>query len=422
MVLALPEAKTIQYTPQAAFCNIHGDVIATEQALEAAARVYMDSEYTTGGDRMEAIVTNLLIARWQRVHDDMIGDIAWIAIYRDDHKEYGECRPDLQMVDPDERSGPLEGAYRQLVLHLEIPGITALLDAQEGRSVRQAGIAIQSKLTEHIRSTDHQRSWRRAREYYRKDARRERMAAQLSDPREYVTEDTGRGGLDGKGMAYLGRIQTYQRIRTVILRDARLIDHDHREDEGEGDVEEEASDAASTAEQDGRSHQPDNQDHDNGSSHDAAPSGKAPTPGQWRRRQQRNRDREAKASNAGRGRMKTNEWGEPLEGPGPPVGETAAEMMGTMNRAIRHLRDQRREYLETTEGLHGGPCFKEDFQGNWSNVKYSRYVAADQDTYDWILRDHGADSPHRQRDPTGSSHDARPGRLGANPGPGAGSS
>jgi hypothetical protein len=92
----------------------------------------------------------------------------------------------------------MEEAYRQLVLHLEIPGITTLLDAQEGRSVRQAGIAIQSKLTEHIRSTDHQRSWRRARECYRKDARRERMAAQLSDPHEYVTEDTGRGGLDEK--------------------------------------------------------------------------------------------------------------------------------------------------------------------------------------------------------------------------------
>jgi hypothetical protein len=49
---------------------------------------------------------------------------------------------------------------------------------------------------EHIRSTDHQRSWRRAREYYRKDAWRERMAAQLSDPHEYVTEDTDRRGLD----------------------------------------------------------------------------------------------------------------------------------------------------------------------------------------------------------------------------------
>jgi hypothetical protein len=92
MALALPEAKTIQYTPQAAFGNIHGDMIATEQALEAAARVYMDSEYTTGGNRMEAIVTSLLVARWQRVHDDMIGDIAWIAIYRDDHTEFGDCR------------------------------------------------------------------------------------------------------------------------------------------------------------------------------------------------------------------------------------------------------------------------------------------------------------------------------------------
>jgi hypothetical protein len=52
--------------------------------------------------------------------------------------------------------------------------------------------------------------------------------------------------------------------------------------------------------------------------------------------------------------MKTNEKGEPFEDPGPPVGETAAEMMGSMNRVIRHTRDQRRESLETTEGLHGG--------------------------------------------------------------------
>jgi hypothetical protein len=56
MVLALPEAKTIQYTPQAAFDNIHGDTIATEQALGATtARVYMDSEYAIGGNRMEAM-------------------------------------------------------------------------------------------------------------------------------------------------------------------------------------------------------------------------------------------------------------------------------------------------------------------------------------------------------------------------------
>jgi hypothetical protein len=89
--------------------------------------------------------------------------------------------------------------------------------------------------------------------------------------------------------------------------------------------------------------------------------------------------------------MKTSEWVESLEDLGPPVGETAAEMMGTMNRVIRHLCDQRQEYLETTEGLPGGACFKEDFQGNWSNVKYSRHVAANQDTYDQILRDQGAD-------------------------------
>jgi hypothetical protein len=89
--------------------------------------------------------------------------------------------------------------------------------------------------------------------------------------------------------------------------------------------------------------------------------------------------------------MKTNEKGEPFEDPGPPVGETAAEMMGSMNRVIRYIRDQRREYIEATKGLHGGACFKENFQGNWSNVKYDRYVAAAQDSYDWILYDQRAD-------------------------------
>ena len=87
-------------------------------------------------------------------------------------------------------------------------------------------------------------------------------------------------------MAYRDRIQTYQRIRTVILRDAWLIDHDHREDKREDDVEEEASDAAfltgarwqtSTAEQSGRSHQSDSQDHGSVSGHTNAPLGKAPT-------------------------------------------------------------------------------------------------------------------------------------------------
>jgi hypothetical protein len=85
--------------------------------------------------------------------------------------------------------------------------------------------------------------------------------------------------------------------------------------------------------------------------------------------------------------MKTNEKGEPFEDPG----ETAASMMGSMNRVIRHLRDEKREYIEKTKGLHGGACFKENFQWNWSNVRYDRHVAARQDRFDWIFYDHGAD-------------------------------
>jgi hypothetical protein len=104
---------------------------------------------------MESIVTPLLIARWQQVHDVMIGDIAWISIFRDDHKEYGECRPRLTMIDTDERDRHLDEAYRRLVLHREIPGLLTLLEAQEGRAVRQAGIALHS--TEHTRITDHER-------------------------------------------------------------------------------------------------------------------------------------------------------------------------------------------------------------------------------------------------------------------------
>jgi hypothetical protein len=73
----------------------------------------------------------------------------------------------------------------------------------------------------------------------------------MSDPREYVTADTDGGSLDEKKMAYQDRIQTYQRIRTVILRDAWLIDHDHRENEREDGVEEGASDAACSPECDG---------------------------------------------------------------------------------------------------------------------------------------------------------------------------
>jgi hypothetical protein len=72
----------------------------------------------------------------------MIGDIAWIATFRGDHKDDGECRPGMAMIDPGERDRHLDGAYRELALHLEIPGLVTLLEAQEGRIVHQAGIAI----------------------------------------------------------------------------------------------------------------------------------------------------------------------------------------------------------------------------------------------------------------------------------------
>ena len=146
MVLALPRPKAIQYTSQATFANIHGSRIDTAQALEAAARVYMDEEYTTGGNRTEAIVTSLLTTRWQRVHEDMIGDIAWIAIYSDDHKGFGECRPDMRGLTTEQRNARAAETYRQLVLHLEVPGLAVLLNAQkrDDRSARLESLSSRS--------------------------------------------------------------------------------------------------------------------------------------------------------------------------------------------------------------------------------------------------------------------------------------
>jgi hypothetical protein len=94
----------------------------------------------------------------------------------------------------------------------------------------------------------------------------------------------------------------------------------NRQEDG---VEEEASDAACLTGRAGslqtdvdRPPQSDNQDScsssGSGSGHIDAPLGEALTEDRWRRRQH-GRGCGAKASRAGRGRMKTNEKGEPFE-------------------------------------------------------------------------------------------------------------
>jgi hypothetical protein len=85
--------------------------------------------------------------------------------------------------------------------------------------------------------------------------------------------------------------------------------------------------------------------------------------------------------------MKTNEKGEPFG----HSGETAASIMSSMNKFVHHLRDEELECIEDAKGYHGGACDKENFQSRWSNVRYSRYVAAGQDKYDRIFHDHEAD-------------------------------
>jgi hypothetical protein len=94
----------------------------------------------------------------------------------------------------------------------------------------------------------------------------------------------------------------------------------------------------------------------------------------------------------GRGRKKTNEKG----GSFGHSGETAASIMSHMNRFVppwfvRCIRDEERECIEDAKGYRGGPCDRGNFQGRWSNVRYSRYVAADQDEYDRIFHDHKVD-------------------------------
>ena len=85
----------------------------------------------------------------------------------------------------------------------------------------------------------------------------------------------------------------------------------------------------------------------------------------------------AEAGDIGQHRATTCEKGETVdvEGEFPSVGETAAEVMGTMNMVLRNPRDQVQGALEVDDGLNGAPCHEESFQWNWSNVEYSRHVA-----------------------------------------------
>ena len=117
------------------------------------------------------------------------------------------------------------------------------------------------------------------------------------------------------------------------MRDVWLIDNDHKEDEEEGASEtgpdEGAPDAASTAEQNSRPHKPSN--HGCGDNGGSGATAKGGTQGSM-----------AEADDIGQHRATTCKKGEAVdvEGEFPSVGETAVEMMGTMNMALRNLRDQ----------------------------------------------------------------------------------
>jgi hypothetical protein len=257
----------------------------------------------------------------------------------------------------------LDDAYRQLALHLEIPGLVTLLEAQEGRTVHQAGIAIQSKLTEHIRITDYQRWRRRAIEYHRSHEHREHMVIQLSNPREYTGEGVAdRGSLDEKGRAYWSR-----------------IDNDHKEDEEENASEagsdEGIPDASTAAKQDDWPQRPSSPGHGDNCDDGAGAPDESQGP-------------LAEAGGIGHHQMATRKEAESAEAEegSPTVGGTAPEMMHTVNMILRNLRDQELIEIDTH---NEGPGHRECFLQRWSSVEYSHPVAARQDTFDGIFE--GAD-------------------------------
>ena len=90
-------------------------------------------------------------------------------------------------------------------------------------------------------------------------------------------------------------------------------------------------------------------------------------------------------NDTGRGRTKTNEKGETFG----HSGETAASIMGHMNRYMCNRCDEERERIEDTTG---GPCDRENFQGDWSNERYTHSVARSQDEFDRTFHSQEADS------------------------------
>jgi hypothetical protein len=152
-------------------------------------------------------------------------------------------------------------------------------------------------------------------------------------------------------MAYWSRVEAYQRLRTNILRDIWLIDNDHKEDENEGASEagsdEGTPDASTAAGQSGRAQRPSNPGHgDNSGDGAGAPGGM--------------QGALAEADDIGHHRTATRKEAEVAEAEEefPPVGETAPEMMHTMNMVLRNIRDHQLMDIETGDE---GQCHKECF-------------------------------------------------------------
>jgi hypothetical protein len=233
------------------------------------------------------------------------------------------------------------------------------------------------------------------------------MVIQLSNPVEYTGEGVAdRGSLDEKGIWPTGAEsgpRAYQRVW--------LIDNDHKEDEEENASEEGSDegtpDASTAAKQDGRPQRPSGPGHGDNSGDGAGALDDTQGP-------------LAEADGIGHHWTATRKEAEVAEAEEgfPTAGETAPEMVHTVNMVLRNVRDQDLMEIEAS-GM--GPCHEECFLRRWSNVEYNRHAGARQNTFDGIFE--GADLLIANATPSGtaeSERDEQAAAPGADPSPDAG--
>jgi hypothetical protein len=114
---------------------MHGGEVETEEAeaLERIAQHAMQREHNPDPMTNEPMVTNMLIHRWMQLHKDCISDCAHNSVYHAQHRLHGEVLAGREDATGD---AELECAYYlDVESHLQVVGLDALLEAQEGRAL-----------------------------------------------------------------------------------------------------------------------------------------------------------------------------------------------------------------------------------------------------------------------------------------------